>query len=119
MYQSRFKKQIDIKDRKKMFSVFKHKYPDKIPLIIESANDNYTENINLKIGMKPNLRVCQLLYTIRKEAKLSERESYYIYANKKIVPNNRFIKNIYKEFKDDDGFLYLGVMKLPTFGGLE
>ena len=57
------------------------------------------------------------MYVIRKRIKISPEKSIYLFVDNKVIPATSSVLGvIYKMYKDDDGFLYIGYGGESTFG---
>jgi len=75
------------------------KYPDRIPVICEKSKYSKMNNIDkIKYLVPLNLTIGQFIYVIRKRMQLSS------------------ISNLYDEYSDTDGFLYLKYNEESVFG---
>lgn len=95
------------------------KYPDRIPIVCEKSNQ---KDMNLPIIDKCkflvplNLSIGQLLIIIRNRIKLSAEKAIFLFVNDIIPPSTETINNIYENFKDPDGFLYINYASENVFG---
>ena len=97
------------------------KYPDRIPVRVLRAH--HCTNIPLvdkeKFLVPEDLSVGQLIFVIRKRVKLEPQVALFLMVGKngKIMPaSSKIMSNLYNEFKDDDGFLYVTYTGESTFG---
>jgi GABA(A) receptor-associated protein len=109
------------------------KFPDTCPVIIESNKKKF--KLDKKKFVVPNeLTIAQLITKIRKRLETdsiekAEKEGknakptfkntealYFLVNNNTLVPSGKTIKEIYEEYKDIDGFLYILVQGENTFG---
>jgi GABA(A) receptor-associated protein len=108
---------------------FLHKYPDRIPLIIEKNEKN--ENIvleNYKYLLPKDVTMSQFISIIRTKMNITSKKALFTFVkNSKesynspkesyvLVPMNESIGNIYSIYKNDDGFLYIKFGIENTFG---
>ena len=113
-----FKNKYPFKERKMDCTQILLKYPDRIPIICEkypysrSAPDidkhKYLVGYDLTIG--------QFISVIRKRMTLKPELSLYIFINGTIPSNSCFLQNLFIDYKDDDGFLYIKYDIENTFG---
>jgi len=94
------------------------KYPDKIPIICEkNYNSSNAPDIDKhKYLVSRDLSAGQFMYTIRQRMNLNAEVGLYIFISGFIPSNSQFLSNLYVNFKDDDGFLYVIYDVENTFG---
>ncbi|KAL9546247.1 hypothetical protein MBANPS3_006750 [Mucor bainieri] len=95
------------------------KYPDRIPIICEKVEGNSIARMSKQKYLIPS-DIClgQFIYSIRKSIKLSEEKAIYMYIGGNIPTVSESLENLYAQFKDEDGFLYLNYAGENTFGAL-
>jgi len=114
---SEFKKQHAFDKRKAEAQRIRAKYPDRIPVIAEKASDSDIPDIDKKKYLVPaDLSVGQFVYVIRKRIKLKAEKAIFIFVNNTLPPTGALMAQIYKEHKDEDGFLYVTYSGESTFG---
>jgi len=117
MSKSEFKQQHTFEKRKAEAQRIRAKYPDRIPVICEKAEKSDIENIDKKKYLVPaDLTVGQFVYVIRKRIKLAPERAIFIFVNNTLPPTAALMSQIYKEHKDEDGFLYVTYSGETTFG---
>ena len=95
------------------------KYPDRIPVICEKSKNASKEcpDIDKKKYLVPcDLTVGQFVYVIRKRLKLPAEKSIFVFINGFIPPTSALLINIYNNWRDYDGFLYITYTFENTFG---
>ena len=94
------------------------KYVDRVPIIVEisDSNKDVMQLDKSKYLVPGDLTVSQFMYVIRKRVKLSPETSIFIFFGNSLAPCTELIKNIYHQYKDEDGFLYAIVSLENTFG---
>jgi GABA(A) receptor-associated protein len=110
-----FEKRLEESER------IKAKYPERIPIIITRGNDPSTPIIDKQKYLVPmDLTAGQIIYIIRKRITLNPDKALFIFVqhnNNSILPKtSEHIGNLYKNHKDDDGFLYITYTSENTFG---
>jgi GABA(A) receptor-associated protein len=109
----------DFETRIKYSVALLKKYPDRIPVIIRrNPNDKILRDIDREKYLIPkNLRVSEIHNIIRKKITLDSKQALFIFAGSGVlVPMNKVIEEIYNEYKNDDGFLYIVYTAENTFG---
>lgn len=114
----KFQSKYSFDQRKSESSRIIEKYPDKIPIICEKyEKDKSSYNIDKnKFLAGGDLTMGQFIYVIRKRIKMKPSEGLYLFIDNTLIPNSDLLSNIYKKFKDDDGFLYMKFSLENTFG---
>jgi GABA(A) receptor-associated protein len=126
-------KKISLDDRKKQSEKILNNYQDKCPIYLSfdsNINLDFKEfkdnkiNIN-KYIVTSDLTLGQFLTIVRKKINFTSIEALTIfieeYKNDKLkstilATNSSTIGELYHKNKDDDGFLYLKVVKENVFG---
>lgn len=91
------------------------KYPNRVPIILHTnkiklSKTKYLVNNQLPLGA--------FMFILRKNVypPLDNTQSLYIFFNDTIVPNNTTFETIYKNYKNEDGFLYANITVENAFG---
>jgi GABA(A) receptor-associated protein len=115
---SKFKLNNTFEKRKKESGRIIIKYNNRIPIIVEVNKQHLNELIldKYKYLVPFDLTVGQFLYVLRKRLKISSEKALFILFNNELPPNSDMVSNVYKNKKDDDGFLYATVSLESTFG---
>ncbi|CAM8883323.1 unnamed protein product [Rhodiola kirilowii] len=117
MAKSFFKEENALEKRTAEASRIREKYPDRIPVIVEKAENSDIPNIDKKKYLVPaDLTVGQFVFVIRKRIKLSAEKAIFIFVDNMLPPTGVIMSAIYEEKKDVDGFLYVTYSGENTFG---
>lgn len=93
------------------------KYPDRLPVICEVSSQNKEFELDKKKYLLPNdLSLGQFNYVIRKRIKISAQQALFLFVDNILPPTNEMMINLYNNYKDDDGFLYVTISSENTFG---
>lgn len=94
------------------------KYPNKIPIIVRKYDkEKNLPSINKSKYIVPKeMNFTNFIYIIRKRINLSSEKAIFITINDKLCPSNDTIGEIYDNYKNDDGFLYMNYSSENTFG---
>jgi GABA(A) receptor-associated protein len=93
------------------------KYPDRIPLIIEPA-DNAPAIDKNKYLVPKELTFGQLKFVVRKRTKLVPEQALFFFIDGSIIPaDSSLIGHLFDKNKNVDGFLYIQYTLENTFGG--
>jgi GABA(A) receptor-associated protein len=113
-----FKNKYQFKQRKLDCTQILLKYPDKIPIICEKhPYSKSAPNIDKhKYLVEPDLTLGQFMSVIRRRMHLKPEIGLYIFISGSIPSNSSFLHNLFLDYKDDDGFLYIKYDIENTFG---
>lgn len=112
-----FKTKNKFEDRIEESNKILKKYPLRVPIIVEKCSKSLINDIDKNKYLVPNdLNMNQFVYIIRKRVKLDKSQSIFLLVNNTICPSNTPMGNIYNDYKDDDGFLYIKYSSENTFG---
>lgn len=113
---SDFKKNNEFLNRKHEATRIIAKYPDRVPIICERANNKIPKIDKRKYLVPRDLTVGQFLYVIRKRIKLNPEQAIFCFINNQLPPTSALIGVIYEKHKDKDLFLYIKYSGESTFG---
>lgn len=129
---SEFKKKFSIDDRKRQTKAIIEKYENKCPIYLtydkEIINKNFTNTASKQFNkyiVTGELNLAQFLLIVRKKINVNAEESLTLfiehYQNNKLfnsilAPTTNSIGEIYLNNRDEDGFLYLKLVKENVFG---
>ena len=112
-----FKSKHTIEKRKIESDRIMEKYPDRVPIILERANDSIVEINKTKYLVPNDLTVGQFVYVIRNKLKLTPEIGIFMFFKNGIMVNcSSTISDCYIKYKDEDGFLYIKYSGENTFG---
>jgi GABA(A) receptor-associated protein len=113
-----FRLQWPLEKRKAEAQRIRAKYPDRIPVIVEKSNGSTAPDIDKKKYLVPaDLTMSQFVYVVRKRIKLGQAQSLFLFLNNNTLPTPaQCISLVYKEHKNEDGFLYITYDTENTFG---
>ena len=106
-------------DRKSETSRMLIKYPERVCAYVTRANtEKYLPEITKNKYLIPvDITAGQLSYVIRKRIKLTEKQALFIFVNNQTIPTvNATMGEIYKQYSNADGFLYITYAAENTFG---
>jgi len=108
---------VDFKKRVEETKKIREKYPDRVPVIVSRAQNCTLNDIDKHKFLVPNdLTIGQFVNVIRKRIKVSESMGIFIFVKNILPPNSSLMSQIYNEFKEDDGFLYIIYNGESVFG---
>jgi GABA(A) receptor-associated protein len=93
------------------------KYPDRIPVVVERGKKSKLVEIDKNKFLVPSdLTVGQFLYVIRKRIKIQPEKALFIFVNGILPSSSLLMCSLYKEQKDESGFLFCEYYEESTFG---
>jgi len=116
MIEGSFKSTHNYNQRLEEANRIMEKYEYRYPIIVETQKKHELTLDKCKFLVPNTLTVGQFIYTLRKRMKVKPEQAVFMFLNNMIVPTGGEIGNIYREFKDDDGFLYMVISTENTFG---
>lgn len=114
-----FKKKFTLEQRISESSRIIHKYPDRIPIICQhSPSDTKLKDIDKTKYLVPSdLTMGQFAYVIRKRMKINQEQAMFLVLdNNTLSPVSSLMSEIYSNYKNEDGFVYIYYMGENTFG---
>jgi GABA(A) receptor-associated protein len=118
--EKRFIDRFSFFERSSESSRIMKKYTDRIPIICEkNPRDVRTPNIDKHKYLVPiDLTVGQFMYVIRKRLRILNGDAIFLFVGDKnnIVPIHITMDQVYNQFKNKDGFLYIIYSKENVFG---
>jgi len=94
------------------------KYPDKLPVIVEPATGKTDiPLLDKKKFLVPNqLSIGQFMYVLRKRLVLPSDKALFLFVNNSLPTSSTYIAELYRQYADSDGFLYMTYCGESTFG---
>ena len=114
-----YKKEIPFDQRKRETTYIKQKYPERIPIICEKSSTQVNApNISKRKYLVPNdMTIGQFMFSIRQQINVSKEEALFILIDDSFIPSSSLmILQIYQEYCNADGYLYITYMIENTFG---
>jgi GABA(A) receptor-associated protein len=108
-----FRKNNSLDKRIQLSKDILNKYPDKIPIILESKG---LELKKYKFIVNKSSEFSYFLMIIRKFVNLKADQAIFLFVKNNIPSSNETIGSIYQKHKDGDGFLYFNITTESTFG---
>lgn len=116
-YQSEFEKKYDFDKRVKESKSLNTRYPLRVPIILYPSSKDQPEIEKNKYLVPDDITISQFMYVIKKYIKIRPEEAIFIFTyNNTLVPNSWTIKELFKQYKKEDNFLYLYYSIENTFG---
>lgn len=112
---SDFKSKHTFEERKRNSESIMSKFPDKIPIVI-NCHDKIDIDRSKFLAPK-EITTGKFMFEVKKRiTNLTEREAVFFMVNNKMLPVTAEMLNVYTENKDEDGFLYMTLVKESCFG---
>jgi len=107
---------MNLQSRLKKSRSILRRYPDKIPIIINS-NTPEIKLTSTNFIIPDNMTMLMFVCYIRKNITLNQNQSIYIFTEKNtLIPCSYSLNRVYNEYKNQDGYLYLTLTLEETFG---
>ncbi len=115
-----YKKKFSLTERKKESQRIRNKFPNRVPVLIEKKlHQQGIKNQHVKKYLVPSdFTMAQFSYVFRNKMKIKPEEAIYFFISESstLCPNSYKMNQIDKEYKDQDGFLYMEWSLENTFG---
>mmetsp|Transcript_4476 Transcript_4476/g.13660 ORF Transcript_4476/g.13660 Transcript_4476/m.13660 type:complete len:120 (+) Transcript_4476:172-531(+) len=113
-----FKEQHAMSKRMDVSKKILEKYPDRIPVIVEKMPKSDVPEIEKKKFLVPvDITVGRFAHEIRKHMQtFNPEKALYLFVNNVLPPTAALMSQIYHQYKDEDGFLYIKYAGETTFG---
>ena len=111
-----YKEYKTLEQRKNEAKTLSSKYPDKIPLIINECPEDYKYRVKRKMLLPIDMTLGQFMFSIRSKFNINKDESLLIFIGKTMPKSSTLISELHKQYKDEDGFLYVSIIKESVFG---
>ncbi|XP_063297303.1 microtubule-associated proteins 1A/1B light chain 3C [Pelobates fuscus] len=114
-----FKQRKSLAARKGEVIGIKAKFPTKIPVVVERyPKEKYLPRLDkIKFLVPQDLSLAQLINIIRNRMDLSATHAFYLLINNKSLGSlSLTMSELYKDHKDEDGFLYITYASQEMFG---
>lgn len=96
----------------------KEKFPGRVPVIVERGPKSHVPLIDKNKFLVPaDLSIGQFIYIIRKRLTVSPETALFIYINNNLPTTSSLMRELYAQYQDKDGFLYIQYTGENTFGG--
>ena len=91
-------------------------HQNKIPIIIQLSENSNIELDKLKYIVPIDITLQQFHCILNKYIKKNEKQSVIMFIHDTLPVSSESIGSLYKQYKDNDGFLYITIRKENTFG---
>ena len=115
-FKEKFCKDNTIQQRIRESSKILKKFTNKLPIVISEADNSIVLDKH-KYLVPNSITIAQLLYVIRNRiSTLNSEKALYLSVKNTMVTSQTILKEVYEQYKDEDGFLYLSIYSENTFG---
>ncbi|VDO95945.1 unnamed protein product [Soboliphyme baturini] len=100
-------------------SAAKINFPLRLPLVVEKSSRESTLPTlrKIKFLVPPELTVSQFITILRSRMNIKQMESVFLLINgRTVVPMSATLSELYREFSEEDGFLYVTYISQVAFG---
>ena len=113
-----FRERFEFSARKREASCMLHKYPDRVPVIVEISKTSSLFLDKMKYLVPADTTVGQFMFIIRRRMRLDEGKALFLFfsTRKILVPTSMTISRAHHDYKDPDEFLYMTLCEENTFG---
>lgn len=112
----KYKRDKKLNQRKKECEGVLAQYPDRTPVICQVSPNCDFKLDKYKYLVPSSNTFGHFFQTIRAGVKLSPEKSLIFMVNNTMITPQLLMSQVYKEHKDEDGFLYIYIMEESTFG---
>jgi len=107
-------KSTDLKERLANSRRIQDRHPNRVPVIVDGGNAVVLSKN--KMLVPHNQCGSWLIHHIRCQANLEAKEGLFVFIGNQLITPSKDMGSIYKEHKDEDGFLYAKVNRENAFG---
>ncbi len=113
-----FKSRIPFNKRLEESRLIKLRYPERIPIICERASRNADVPLiqKHKFLAPANMTIGQFIYVIRRSLSLSPEKALFLFVSNTLPTTQTLVRELYGDFADEDGFLYIKYSGESVFG---
>uniref|UniRef100_W5NG28 Microtubule-associated protein 1 light chain 3 gamma n=2 Tax=Lepisosteus oculatus TaxID=7918 RepID=W5NG28_LEPOC len=114
-----FKQRKSLATRKEEVAGIRLKFPTKIPVIVERYHrEKYLPSLDkTKFLVPQELTMTQFITIIRNRMSLTPSQAFYLLVNNSSLASMSLtMAEVYKDNKDEDGFLYMTYASQEMFG---
>ncbi|KAG8341319.1 putative microtubule-associated protein 1A [Trypanosoma vivax] len=121
--------------RLKETTAVRSRYPDHVPIICEPAQGHESSQCDDALFSSARRRVqreldrskfllpekstmTQLMILLRRRLLLEEGQGVFVFVGGELPPNSSCVGDLYRKWRDPDGFLYMSYGIENTFGGV-
>jgi len=114
-----FRQRFPYLERKKEAARIREKFPDRVPVIVERSRT--TASIiplidKEKFLVPGDLTISQFIFIIRRRLNLDSETALFVYIGNTLPTTGTLMRELYTNYADTDGFLYISYCGENTFG---
>lgn len=107
-----FKATYDLDARLVMSIKARTKYPEQVPcLVVARASKKFTKMI-----VPRDYSIGAFLIFLRRNAQIRAEDAFYIFVNNTLPSVSSTMGQLYDDFSEEDGFLYIFTERQSSFG---
>ena len=88
------------------------KYPDRVPVVIESKIDGQV----LKYMVPRDRTIAQMMAQLRKHVKMNPKQAIYLFVNNTLPPNTSTVGEVWEQHRNEKNVLHIVYSLENTFG---
>lgn len=115
-----FRARYDFDTRKSLYDTLMLKNSNYIPCVVSLSNDIVAKyklsSIEIRVLIQADYTLGQFINILRKRLSISSVEGLYVFIDNTLLPTSSIMSKIYSQRKSKDGFLYVDVSILETYG---
>ncbi|GLG93248.1 Microtubule-associated proteins 1A/1B light chain 3C [Gryllus bimaculatus] len=110
---------VVLASRREEVLAIRSKFPNKVPVIVERfyKEQNLPTLDKRKFLVPQEITMSQFVTIIRNRMKLGSTQAFYLLVrNRSMISLSRTLAEVYSEYRDEDGFLYVTYASQEVFG---
>ncbi|XP_053869066.1 microtubule-associated proteins 1A/1B light chain 3C-like [Malaclemys terrapin pileata] len=113
-----FKQRKSLASRMREAAEIRAKYPTKIPVVVERYQKEKQLPLldRTKFLVSQDSSMSQFVITLRTRMSLTATQAFYLLVNKGLPSMSVTVGEVYRDHKDEDGFLYVTYASQEMFG---
>ena len=115
-----FKSRHSFQSRVEDFERIRQRFPGRIPIIVEKASraTDAPPLAKQKFLAPDAMSMGQFIYVIRRSMNLPPEKALFVFCGDILPTTATPMRELYHNYRDQDGFLYLCYSSESTFGGV-